>query len=479
MSRTFNRSATLADSTSQTPTVTTTFGLVGADGLLNGVLLGAFQGYDPAVTGNLALALGQSAYDVGSVDPAASALQHVVADSPVVDPTVVTDLAWSTPSNGPDNGSSTDIGIASSTKGFASLVLPLEAAIANTTLGQELSPLLDVAGALLPKFGANNGVPKGGSTTAKPLFELAAGASLASTTTLFGITTTTSAAGSLTIDQLNANALISTAADGSQLFSDAGTLISDVQSGNIIGAITEGIATLADGTKVIGDVTTLIQDAGGSETNPLPAIKNPQLSLNVAIGDSQSFNLGLGTPTQLNEQLNVQITGDQFGAYALGKLLALYAPTLIADLSNGGISPEATFAQLAQGVATLTQDMTSGNLQPAPGIPSSTNKPDIAISATLVTTEDQNLIGGNASATQTFSLNFDTNAQGLYDLGTAAQSAVVALLVGLLETPGGEEALNIGGQILSQVDTALGGGGNAHHPAAIASSLHEHMISHW
>ncbi|MEJ0049364.1 MAG: hypothetical protein WDN04_27085 [Rhodospirillales bacterium] len=38
---------------------------------------------------------------------------------------------------------------------------------------------------------------------------------------------------------------------------------------------------------------------------------------------------------------------------------------------------------------------------------------------------------------------------------------MLPLLIGLLETPGGQEALQIGGEILQQIDSDFGGGGAA------------------
>ena len=446
------------DNGSQAPIVTTKVDLLNVGGSLDGILLGAFQGFDPPVAGNLTIALGNTAYLTPGATQEAAPLTHVIEGSPVVDPTVLTDLTFATPASGPDNGSVTDIGIAATTGAYSSLILPLDAALKGTTLGKYLDTLVRVSGALLPGFGQHHGVPKGGSHDAQPLFGLSAGLSLSNTTTLLGIPFTTSSGGSLDLGQANLSPLTATLADGAALFSDTGTMVNDISSGNIAGAIAAGIATLADGTALVGAAGTLIAEAAHQHYTPLPEITNPALSLDLNVQDSQSVQLGLGTPTQVQEQLDVRITGDSFGAYALGRVLALYAPQLVADLTGNALSPESTFGQLAQGVSTLSQDMLTGKVPNGGSVPSSTTLPDIGISATLITTETQALIGGDESASQTFALNFETNAQGFYDLGVVAQSALTALLAGLLETQGGQEAIAIGGKILSQINHKLGGG---------------------
>ncbi|MEJ0049365.1 MAG: hypothetical protein WDN04_27090 [Rhodospirillales bacterium] len=68
----------------------------------------------------------------------------------------------------------------------------------------------------------------------------------------------------------------------------------------------------------------------------------------------------------MDENLNVQITADKFGAYALGKLLALYAPELVADLGGSKTqTAESLFAQMAQGVAGLPTRSRAGLPTPA------------------------------------------------------------------------------------------------------------------
>jgi hypothetical protein len=448
-----------SDSNTQTPIVTTFIAVDFAGGAADGLLGGAFQGFDPDVTGNLTVGLGATAYDLPGVDSRAASLQHVIAGSSVVDPTVLVDLNFATPANGPDNGSITDIGIASSTLGFSSLVIPLGNALAGTTLGGELSPLVGLASGLLPGYDKHGGLPTGGSTTARPLFFGSAGLGLSQTLTLLGQTTTTSGGGSLTLTRADADAVVNTVNGAATLFGDTGALVSDVITGNILAAVTEGVATLGAGTALIGDVGTLINDASKQAPPDLPAIKNPALSLDLNTQDSQSFSLGLGTPTQVQENLNVQITADKFGAYALGQVLALYAPELVADLSgNGTQTAESLFSQLAQGVAGLANTVVSGVTNSGNQVQSLVGGPDIGISATLVTTENNDLAGGSVSNSQTFSLNFESNAQGFYDLGTAAQDVLLPVLVGLLETPAGQEALQIGGDILQQIDSKFGGG---------------------
>jgi hypothetical protein len=464
-------------SNTQPPIVTTFVAVDEAGGSADGLLGGAFQGFDPDVTGNLTVGLGATAYELPSVDSRATALQHVIDGSSVVDPTVLVDLNFATPANGPDNGSATDIGIASSTLGFSSLVIPLEKALAGTTLGGELSPLLGLSSALLPGYNKHGGLPTGGSTTARPLFFGSAGFGLSQTLTLLGQTTTTSGGGSLTLTRADANAVTGTVNDAATLFGDTGALVADVVSGNILGAIAEGAATLSAGAAVVSDVGTLIKDASKQAPPDLPTIKNPALSLDLNTQDSQSFSLGLGTPTEVKEDLNVQITADKFGAYALGQILALYAPELIADLSGGGTqTAENLFAQMAQGVAGLANTVVSGATNSGNQVQSSVGAPDIAISATLVTTESNDLVGGSVSNSQTFALNFESNAQGFYDLGTATQDVLLPVLVGLLETPAGQEALQIGGDILQQIDSVFGGGTTAfpdpQHPAVALPETH-------
>jgi hypothetical protein len=448
-------------SNSQTPIVTTFIALDSAGGAADGLLGGTFQGFNPPVTGNLTVVLGATAYEVPGIDQRASSLQHVIDGAPVKDPTVLVDLNFATPAHGPDNGSITDVGIASTTLGFSSLVTPLQAALQGTALGNELQPLLGLSSALLPGYGKHGGVPTGGITNAKPMFAASAGLGLSQTTTILGVTTTTSGGGSLTLSRGLLGSVVNTATGAATLFSDTGSLVTDLLNGNLVGAAAEGVATLGAGVALATDVGGLINAASKLPPPHLPVLKNPALSLDLNTQDSQSFSLGLGTPTQLNETLNVQITADNLGAYALGKLLALYAPELIKDLSGGTTqTAESTFVQLAQGVAALATGAINGGGN-APGVQSSANAPDIGIAATLVTTENNDLVAGSATNSQTFTLNFETNAQGFYDLGTTAQSLIIPLLVGLLETPGGQEALQIGGEILQQIDSDFGG---ASHP---------------
>lgn len=461
------------DSNSQTPIVTTYIAVDFAGGAADGLLGGTFQGFDPAVTGALTVGLGATAYLLPSTDTRAAPLQHVLDGSAVVDPTVLVDLNFATPGNGPDNGSVTDIGIASTTLGFSSLVTPLGAALAGTTLGNELQPLVGLASGLLPHYNRHGGVPTGGSTTATPLFFGSVGVGLSHTLTLLGRSTSTSGGGSLALTRADANAVIGTANDAAVLFGDTGAMVADVLNGNLAGAVTDGVSTLNAGAALIGDVGTLINDAGKGSPPDLPVIKSPALSLDLNTQDGQSFSLGLGTPTQVDENLNVQITADKFGAYALGKLLALYAPELVADLGGSKTqTAESLFAQMAQGVAGLANTIESGVTNSGNQVQSSLHTPDIAISATLVTTENNNLVAGSVSNSQTFTLNFESNAQGFYDLGTASQDVVLPLLIGLLETPGGQEALQIGGEILQQIDSDFGGGG-----AALPGTHVNHLLS--
>jgi len=443
----------------QAPSATSTITLVEHLGI-DGLVTGTFQGYEPQrLSGTLVLAVGGSAWTVPSVEPSAAPLNHVIADSPVVDPTVLADLAFSTPASGADNGSSTDIGVAATTVGFSGLVGPLVPALAGTTLGNELDPLLKLSGYLLPGLGKNGGLPGGGVLTAKPFFTASVGIGLAQSTTILGITTGTHADGTLLFNKEDGQAVVNAAQDTANLLGDGATLLNDVQSGNLLAAVGEGVTTLGAGVALGGAVGTLLTDAGNQHGGTLAAVKNPALSLNLATQDSQSYQLGLGTPLGVSEQLDVQITADKFGAYALGKLAASVLPQVIADYGSGGV-PDASsiFAQLAQGVSALSQSLLAGNTQAAPGIPSLGSAADISITATLVTGETQTILGGTANAMQTFTLGLDSNAQGLFDLGTASAPALADLLVGILETPQGQEALGVGGAILQSIDSQINTG---------------------
>lgn len=447
-------------STTQTPVVTTFIALDLYGGAADGLLGGTFQGFDPAVTGGLTFAIGNTAYEVPGQDSRAAALVHVLAETSVKDPTVLGDLNFTTPANGPDNGLAVDIGIASTTAAFGSVLIPFGAAIAGSALGNELAPLANLTAGLLKGYGKNGGVPTGGSTDAAPVFYGAAGLGLSQTLTLLGVPTVTSEGGSLALSRGVSNLIGDTLQDSSTLYTDTNALVGDVMSGNIPGAIAEGVATLGDAALLGSAVGSLLLDSQNTPPH-LPAINTPTLSLDANIGDSQTFGLGVGTPTQLNETLNLQITADKFGAYALGELLAQYAPQLIADLSGGTTQTmESLFAQMAQGVSALASTVVGGVTGDGTYLPSKSGAPDIAINATLVTTEQNDIIGGSVTNSQTFTLNFETNAQGFYDLGSSAQAVLIPLLVGALETPAGQEALQIGGEILQQIDSKFGGGGN-------------------
>ena len=457
-----------ADAAAPPPVVTTNLGYTFLNQYLDGYLTAPFQGYDPAVTGQLTLAIGGTAYQTPSTVAALAPLQHVQAATPVLDATSLIDLAFQTPGQnyglGAELPSNTDVGISATTAGLSAILGPLSTALAGTTLGNELAPIDSFTKGLLKSFNRNGGVPHGGSLTAKPYLALNAGVGLTSAVTVLGHTTTTSQGGSLTVNGHTGAQAVQTLTDTAGLLSNAGTLLSDVQSGNLLGAVPAGVATLASGASLIGDAGALIA-AGAGQHPVLPAIKNPALNLNLQTGAAQTFGLGLTDPATLSETVGVNITADTFGAYALGKLLAQIAPQLITDLQDQNTvrQPLDVLSQLATGVSTLAKDASQGfaGLGGAGAVPSSTTRPDISIQLTLTTNETQNTIAGSISNTQTFTTNLETNAQGFYDLGTAAQPAITDLLVGLLETPGGKEALQIGGDILTQLDQKLGGGSAA------------------
>lgn len=447
----------------QAPSVTSTITFIEFAGI-DGLVTGTFQGYSPqSVTGSLVLAVGGSAGLVSHINSSADPLNHVAAASPVQTPTVLADLAFSTPAQGADNGSATDIGIASNTSGFSALTGPLIPALAGTALGSELTPLLGVAGELLPGYGKNGGRPAGGSTTAAPWLRASVGLGLSGTTTILGITSTTHSGGTLTLSKTDANAISGVIGAGGTLLADGATLLQDVQSGNLLGAVTDGVATIAAAGSLTASAASLIATAAsGHGGGTLGAVHSPALSLDLATQDSQSYGLGIGTPLNVSEQLDVSIVADKFGAYALGEVLAKVLPQVIADYGSGGVPNAASiFEQLAQGASALTQTIAAGGLGGAPGTPSLGNAPDISITATLVTGESQAILGGTQSAAQTFSLGIDSNAQALYDLGTAGAPVLTDLLVALLETPQGQEALQIGGAELQSIDSKFGGGSAA------------------
>jgi hypothetical protein len=450
----------LAPTADQAPSVSTTISIIEHLGL-DGLVTGKFRGYSPQpLNGTLVLAVGASADTVPSVNSSAAPLNHVIAQTPVNDPTVLADLAFRTPGQGPDRGSATDIGVAATTAGFSGLISPLTPALAGTTLGAELAPLVKLAGLVLPGLGKHGGNPGGGSLHATPFFTATAGFGLAQTTTVLGITTRTSGQGSLAFTKADGQAILGALRDGAAVLSDGATLLNDVQTGNLLGAVTTGVTTLSDAGSLTGAVTALI--AGAPHAGTLAAVAHPVLSLNLTSSDSQSYALGVGTPLSTSESLVVHITADSLGAYTLGKLAAAILPQVIADYGSGGVpNASSIFAQLAQGVSALGQSLLTGPSTGAGAVPSSGNVPDVSITASLVTGNAQSILGGTESGTQTFSLGFDTNAQGLYDLGTAAQPVLTDLLVGILETPQGQEALQIGGAVLQSIDSKISGSGSA------------------
>jgi hypothetical protein len=455
--------------TDQAPSVTTTISVIEHLGL-DGLITGNFRAYSPQpLTGTLVLAVGSSAASVPSVAPSAAPLNHVIAQSPVTAPTVLADLAFRTPAAGADKGLAFDIGIAATTPGFSGLIGPLTPALAGTTLGNELTPLVKLAALLLPGLGKNGGEPHGGSLDATPFFTADAGLGASTTTTVLGVTTKTNAEGTLAFTKADSQGIVNVLQDGATLLSDGAILLSDVQSGNITGAVATGVNTLATAAILSGSVVSLLQSTSHSG-GTLAAVAHPALSLNLSASDSQSYALGVGTPLGVSEDLTVHITADALGAYTLGKLAAAILPQVIADYGNGGVpNASSIFAQLAEGVSALSQNLLSGSQPGAGPVPSSGNAADVSITATLVTGESEAILGGKASGAQTFSLGLDTNAQGLYDLGTASQPVLTDLLVGLLETPQGQEALQVGGAILQSLDGKISGSGAiaspAYHPA--------------
>jgi hypothetical protein len=431
---------------------------------LTGYVTAPFRGYDPAVKGQLTLDLGYSAAAAAGAVASLAPLKHVLAGSTVADPTSLIDLSFTTPGQsyllGAETQTKVDVGISSSTNGLSGILGPLTAALAGTALGNDLAPVVKFGKGLLPTLDKNGGVPHGGSLTATQYLALNAGVALSQTLTVLGQTTTTQQSGSLTVNGQSSAAAGQALSDTAVLLGNAGTLLSDVQAGNLVGAVPAGVATLASGAAVIGDIGTLLTDAQQQHNPVLPAIKDAALNLNVHLEAGQTFGLGVGDPTQVTETLGVKVTADTFGAYALGKLLAQVAPQLVAGLANQGTvqQPLTVLSQMAGDVATLAQDAGNGfaGLGGAGAIPSSTTHADIGIQLTFSVSESQNLLTGSVANTQTFTTDLQTNAQGFYDLGTTAQPVITDLLIGLLETPGGREALQIGGSIVSQIDHKLG-----------------------
>lgn len=450
------------DSTVRAPVVDVNVGYTFTGTGLDGYVVAPFKGFDPAVTGQLTLALGSTAYLAPGLVPDLAPLAHVEAATPVTDATSLIDLAFTTPGQnfvlGREAPSATDITISSNTAGLSAILGPLSAALAGTTLGSELAPIIKFGHGLLPDLDRRGGVPTGGSQTAKPILTVTAGVGVSQAVTVLGQTTTSSQSGSLTINGRTGVQAVHALNDTAGLLSNAGTLLADVQAGNLVGAVPAGVATLGSGAAVATDIGTLIADAPHSPP-VLQPIAVPALDLTVQTGAAQSLSLGLGDPSSVSETVGVHITADTFGAYALGKLLAQVAPQLIKDLQDQGTvrQPLDVLSQLVGGVSTLAQDASHGfaGLGGAGAIPSSGGKPDISIQLTLGVTEAQKTALGSTSSTQDFTTNLETNAQGFYDLATSAQPAITDLLVGLLETPGGQEVLQIGGGILSQLDSKL------------------------
>ncbi len=451
-------------------------------GGVDGYLTAPFQGYDPAVTGQLTLALGSTAYEIPATVAALAPLQHVEAATPVQNATSLVDLAFTTPGQSygliNEAPSNTDIGISSSTDGLSAILGPLSAALAGTTLGAELAPVIKFGQGLLPTLDKHGGVPHGGSLSAKPYLALNLGIGSSQTVTVFGQPVTTSQSGTLAVGGKTGALAVTTLGDTANLVTNAGLLLADAEAGNLLGAVTAGAATLASGASVATDIGALIAQA---PHNPpvLPPIANPALDLTLNTGAEQDFALPLGSPVTVAETLGVHITADTFGAYALGKLLAQIAPQLVADLSGKTPvqQPLTVLSQLVGDVSTLARDAAGGfsGLGKAGAIPSSVHQPDISIQLTLGVTEAQNTPVGSISSTQNFTTNLETNAQGFYDLGTAAQPAITDLLLGFLETPAGHELLQIGGDILGQLDQKLGGGGQV--PAVDHSIGSMHLMA--
>lgn len=453
-------------SDAQPPIVSTTFTLVLAGGYADGLVTSTFQGFDPPLTGSLTLGLGRGAYALPGSDPAAAPLAHVVAGSPVVDPVLVADIAFATPANAFEDPTTGDIALAANTQGYSSLALPLEAGIANTVLGKELAPLISLSGVLLPGFNNNNGVPRGGSYSAAPVFKLNAGLSLSQTVTVLGIPAITHEQGSLEVGRGTGQELGATLADTAATLGSAGQILADAESGNLVGAALAGVATLSNATTLIGSVTPLLAAAAAQHNPTLPPVANPVLSLDIAAQAGQTFSLGVGTPTQVTENVGITITADKFGDYALGKLLGQVVPQVIADLSGGGTTTAFdAISQLAQDAGQLAQLAASrfGGIGNAGAVPSG-HGADISIGITVGVSETQNTALGSLSNGQTFTTTLQSNAQGFYDLGVAAQPLLVDLLVAALQTNIGHEALQIGGDVLTYLDSLFGGG--AQHAAA-------------
>lgn len=463
-----NRVAHATADSAPPPVVSVNLGYTSTGGGLDGYVTAPFQGYDPAVTGQLTLLLGSTAYLAPAASPDLAPLVHVEAATTVTNATGLIDLAFTTPGQsfglGDEQASSTDVGISSTTAGLSAILAPLYAAISTTTLGGELLPVIKLGKGLLPGLDAHGGKPTGGSLHAKPYLALTEGVVSSQSVTVLGQTTTTSQSGSLTVDGKTGTLAVRALTDTAGLVSNAGTLLADAQAGNLLGAVGAGAATLASGTAVVGDIGALI--AAAPHTPPVLApVASPALDLNLQTGAGQDFSLGLGSPTTVTETVGVHIVADTFGAYALGNLLGQIVPQLITDLQSQGTvrQPLDVLSQLVSGVSTLAQDAGQGfaGLGGAGAVRSSAHAPDISIQLTLGVSEQQNTALGSVAGTQTFTTGLETNAQGFYDLGTAAQPALTDLLVGLFETPGGREALQIGGDILTQLDQKLGGLGSS------------------
>ncbi len=481
-----NNDAALATASSGAlpPNVTTSLGYTFLDSAIDGYVTAQFQGHDPEVKGQLSLAIGKTAYEIAGAVPQLSALSHVEAATPVVDASSLIDLSFSTPGQsfalGGETASHTDIAISGSTAGLSGILAPLSQALAGTTLGQELAPIVSFGRGLLPTLDQHGGIPHGGTLGAAPIFAVGAGLGLSQSTTILGHTTTSSQSGSLVLGPKAASQVAAVAGDLANLLSNTGSVVGDVQAGNLLAAVPQGVAALASASTLSLALTPLLADATQHGGASLPQVDKPALDLNLSTALGQTFALGNTDPASTSETLGVHITADSFGAYALGKLLAQIAPQLIKDYTDQGTvqQPLDILSQLATGVSTLAADAAQGftGLGTAGAIPSSTAHPDISLQLTLGITEKQNALLGAVSNTQTLGLDLQTNAQGFYDLGTAAQPALTDLLLGLLETQAGHEVLQIGGQILGQIDQKLGG--SAASTASIGSS-HEMLTPHF
>ena len=473
--------ATLFGTDAPPPVVTTNLGYTFLNGGLDGFVTSNFQGYDPAVVGQLTVAIGYTAYETPGVVAQAAPLAHVQAATPVADATSLVDLAFTTPGStfgfGSEAPGQTDIGISATTPGLSGVLGPLNLALTGTTLGSELAPILHFAKGLLPGLDRNGGAPGGGISGARPAFAVSAGVGLSHTLTVLGQPFVTSQTGSLVLRGQAGAQAGAALTDAATLLSDGATLLTDVQAGNLPGSVQAGITALG-AAGALGTAVLPLLAAASQQHNPaLPPIANPSLDLNLQSQTGQSFSLGLADPTSLTETLGVHITADTFGAYALGKLLAQVAPQLITDLQAQGSvqQPLDVLSQLANGASALANDAAQGftGVGNAGSVPSS-NHADISIQLTLGITEAQTTVGGAVSNTQTFSTDLQSNAQGFYDLATAAQPAITDLLLGLLQTPSGHEILQIGGTILSQLDQKLGGSAALPHETgpAVTNFLH-------